>query len=395
MGTGTENAGRSGATGSVRYVDTPEALDELGRALRGVTRLALDCEAAGFHRYSDRVCLIQLTTGDRTFLVDPLALDPAPVLRPILEDPEVEVVMHGADFDLRILDRDLGIRLRGLFDTQVAGALLGVDGLGLSSLLERTFGVRLAKKYQRADWAKRPLPEAMREYAALDTAWLLELADRLVAELRVKGREAWAREESRKLEDIRWEPADEDPVVRIKGARDLTVREIARLRAAIEWRDRVARERDRAPFRIAGNDTLLEAARRNPIGIDEVAGLPGINPRVAREEAERLLDLLLEANRVPEGEVEGYPPPAGNGRARPEPAAEERLDRLKEVRNRRARALEIDRGTLLPNHVLETLAESPPGDLAELKAVEGVREWRAEALGQELLDALAAGSAGG
>ena len=368
-------------------------MDRVAGALRGVSRLALDCEAAGFHRYSDRICLIQLSLDRETFLLDPLALDPAPVLRPVLEDSGVEVVMHGADFDLRVLDRDLGIRLRGLFDTQVAGALLGVNGLGLSSLLERTLGVKLSKKYQRADWAKRPLPQGMLDYAALDTAHLLELSDRLRGELRARGREEWAVEESRKLEAIRWEPDEEDPVTRIKGARDLSSREIARLRAAIEWRDQVARERDRAPFRVAGNDTLLEAARRNPISMDDVANLPGINPRVARSEGERLLELLKNANQVPESEVEGYPRFQGPGRERPGPEEEERLNRLKEVRNRRARDLEIDRGTLLPNHVLEALAQSPPGDLAELKAVDGVRDWRAEALGADLLEVLDSTSA--
>lgn len=388
-GNGKPKGSLGGAAGSVRYVDTAAELERAGRSVAGVTRLALDCEAAGFHRYSDRVCLIQLSLERETFLFDTLAVDPSPVLAPVLESPEVEVVMHGADFDVRMLDRDLGIRLRGLFDTQIAGALLGVDGLGLSSLLERSLGISLSKKYQRADWAKRPLPSGMREYAALDTAYLLELGDRLREELDRKGRIRWAEEESRKLESVRWEPSDEDPVARIKGARDLSIREMSRLRAALEWRDRVARERDRASFRVAGNDTLLEAARRNPVSVEEVAALPGLNSGLARAEGARLLDLLEEANQRPDEEVEGYPRFRGGPRERPEPEAEERLARLKEVRNRRAKALEIDRGTLLPNHVLEALADSPPEDLAGLAAMEGVQDWRVEALGRELLQALA------
>jgi len=379
---------------SVRYVDSEAGLQDVRKAIGGVGRLALDCEAAGFHRYSDRVCLIQLSLAAETFLLDPLAVDPAPVLRPVLEDPGVEVVMHGADFDVRILDRDLEIRIQGLFDTQIAGALLGIGNLGLSPLLERTMGVTISKKFQKADWARRPLPAGMKEYAALDTAYLLDLSDHLRAELESKGREEWAVEESRKLERVRWEADDQDPVTRIKGARDLTIREMARLRAALEWRDRVARERDRAAFRVAGNDTLLEAARRNPISVEEVAALPGVNGGLARAEGGRLLELLLEANQRPEEEVARYPRYTG-GRERPLPEAEERLARLKEVRNERARALEIDRGTLLPNHVLETLAESPPTDLAELATVDGVRDWRLEVVGKELLQALGSPGSGG
>jgi ribonuclease D len=385
---GKPNASPNGAAGTVRYVDSPAGMDDLGGALSGACRLALDLEAAGFHRYSDRVCLIQLSLEGETWLLDPLAVDPAPILGPVLENPDVEVVMHGADFDVRMLDRDLGVRLRGLFDTQIAGALLGVDGIGLSALLERTLGVSISKKYQRADWAKRPLPPGMREYAALDTAHLLALSDRLREELRSKERLAWALEECRQLESVRWEPSNEDPVTRVKGARDLTLREIARLRAALEWRDGVAREKDRAHFRVAGNDTLLEAARRNPISVEEVAALPGMNPGLARAQGDRLLDLLREANQVPDEEVSGYPRFRGTPRERPDPEVEERLARLKDVRNERARSLEIDRGTLLPNHILEALADTPPADLAELAAMEGLQEWRVDVLGRELLEAL-------
>ena len=121
-------------------------------------RIALDCEAAGYHRYSDRLCLVQLTTAGRTYLLDPLEIDPAPALRAVLEDSGTEVVMHGADFDVRLIDRDLGIRVARLFDTQIAASLLGVEALGLSFLLENRLGIKLSKKYQKADWAQRPLP---------------------------------------------------------------------------------------------------------------------------------------------------------------------------------------------------------------------------------------------
>jgi ribonuclease D len=149
-----------------------------------------------------------------------------------------------------------------------------------------------------------------------------------------------------------------------------------------------AREKDRAHFRVAGTDTLLEAARRNPISVDDVAELPGMNARLARSEGGRLLDLLRDANKAPDEEVRAYPRYEGTPRERPGPEVEERLARLKEVRNERAKALEIDRGTLLPNHILEALAESPPSGLAELGAMDGLQDWRVEALGTQLIEAL-------
>jgi ribonuclease D len=175
------------------YIQGPERVSDLERALGNGGAVALDCEAAGFHRYSDRLCLVQLTTDSGTdYVLDPLATEVAEVLRRPLEDPAVEVLMHGADYDLRLLDRDLGIRVRGLFDTQAAGALLGEASLGLAALLERHVGVTLEKKYQRADWARRPLPEAMLEYAASDTRHLHRLSSHMRTALVEAGRLEWA-----------------------------------------------------------------------------------------------------------------------------------------------------------------------------------------------------------
>ena len=168
--------------------------------LRGSRRFALDCEAAGFHRYSDRLCLLQVTTDAATYIVDPLAFDTAELFRGPLEDPTVEIVMHGADYDLRLLDRDLGIRMQGLFDTQVAASILGESALGLQALLEGRLSVTLSKKFQRADWAERPLTEGMLDYAADDTRHLMKLADLLVADLEVAARHGLGLEECRALE---------------------------------------------------------------------------------------------------------------------------------------------------------------------------------------------------
>jgi len=259
--------------------------EELSRA----RRFALDCEAAGFHRYSDRLCLIQLSTEGETYILDTLAFDPTDLLRGPLEDPAVTVVMHGADYDLRLLDRDLGIRLAGLFDTQVAAALLGEEALGLQALLESRLGVSLSKKYQRADWAERPLTDGMLEYAADDTRHLMELADLLQADLEAAGRAAWAEDECRALEEnalARREPEGEpeDPVTRVKGARDLTPREVTALREALEWRDRLARDRDRAPFRVVGDQPLIDAVLARPLDQRELADIKGFPSGLARTE---------------------------------------------------------------------------------------------------------------
>ncbi len=373
----------------IQYVDDPTSLEDARAALADADAFAVDCEAAGFHRYSDRLCLLQVTCGERTYLFDPFVLDPAPALEEPLRDPSVEVVMHGADFDLRLLDRDLGLRVRSLFDTQIAASLLGVTGVGLQTLLRDRFGIRLSKKYQQADWAMRPLPEPMLEYAARDTAHLEDLARELRRELVDAGRLEWAMEESRALELVRFElPPARDRVLQVREARSLGAREVDRLREALEWRDEIARERDRAPFRIAGNRTLMEAAVRNPGTVEELTELGGMNAALARERGGELIRRFRSVTGKPAGALTGYPLNAayGNGSSRRlDPQVEERLTRLKAVRNATAERLGVDRGTLLSNAILEVIAEAAPARREELATVGGIRQWQSDVLGAELL----------
>jgi ribonuclease D len=374
----------------IQLIDQADALPEVEQDLATARRIALDCEAAGFHRYSDRVCLIQLTSGQRTYLLDPLALSLDELLRPFLEDPDREVIMHGADFDLRLLDRDLDIQLKGLFDTQVAASVLGIDGIGLQSLLDRTLGVELAKKYQRADWARRPLPEPMLRYAALDTVHLMKLADQLTQELEEAGRMSWAMEENRALETIRHEDSSgDDPAARLKAARGLSDREVHRLREGLAWRDELARRRDKAPFRVTNDSVLLEVARQNPSSVRELANIQGMNGALARDEGEALLDRLRQVDALPDQEVVGLPIPDRAGSGRPPPEVEERMRTLKGIRNRKAGELGIDRGTLLPNALLEVLAADPPVELTQMARVSGIRQWQVKVVGPELMDVLA------
>lgn len=374
------------------HVQDETGARRLAEELAGCPRFALDCEAAGFHRYTDRLCLVQITTPRGTWIVDPFEVDCDALLRAPLEDPGVELVMHGSDYDLRLLDRDLGIRLKGLFDTQIAAQMVGEASIGLASLLESRLGVSLSKKYQRADWAKRPLPDDMLEYAASDTRHLLELAEIMKGELREAGREAWAEEEARALEEAATGNADdaepEDPVTRVKGARDLPPRVVTALREALAWRDELARERDRAPFRVVNKQPLLEAALQRPSDTRSLADIKGFPGGLARGEGDELIRRLDRVAQLPEAELEPYPEPDTSGPGRPPPEVEEMTGHLKDVRNRRADELGMDRGVLLPNATLQAIAWEDPGDVAALRRVEGIRQWQVDVMGEELIRTL-------
>lgn len=372
-------------------IDSPEAIPTATRRLAGVSTISLDCEAAGFHRYSDRLCLVQLSTPDENLILDPLALDLAALLRPILEDPGVRVVMHGGDYDIRLLDRDLGIRPQGVFDTQIAASLLGASAVGLAALLEKHLGLRLPKTHQRADWAQRPLPEGMLEYAANDTVHLKGLADLLSSALEEKGRGEWAKEEFELLEAIRWEEESVDPVTRVKGARDLSAREITGLRAVLDWRDEIAQKKDRAPFRVVGDQVLLEVVVRRPRSPSELGELKGFSPHLARQQGQFLLDRLSRVDGLPDDGLEGYPRWQGDGNGRPTPEEEARASRIRDLRTGASSELGLDRGVLLSNAQIMELVRRAPASLPELEAVPGMKRWQLAILGEKVLRILAGG----
>jgi len=364
------------------------ALQEASRKLRAQSRIALDCEAAGFHRYTDKLCLVQLSTEDETFLFDPFSADPSEVLRPLLEDPEVQVVMHGADFDIRLLHRDLNIRLRGLFDTQTAATLLGAKAIGLASLLEEHLDVKLSKKHQRADWAQRPLPDDLLDYASNDTRYLFSLGDILARGLRDAGREGWAWEEFRSLEEIRWVEDQADPVTRFKGARHLTPRQVTALRTTLSWRDRIAQARDRAPFRVVGDSVLVAIVMERPTSVGEMAALKGMSPRLAQTHGPDLLAELDLVEGLPEAELRPYPRGYRNGPGRLLPEEEALADKVRALRSAKAQELGLEKGVLLSNAQIAEIIRSAPQSVEALKTLPGVRDWQVELLGPEIIQTL-------
>ena len=373
------------------YIDSAGKLEGLGRSLAGTADLAVDCEAAGYHRFSDRLCLVQLSTPCETFVLDPLAVGLTAPLKPFLEDPARRTLMHGGSYDLRLLRRDLGIVVARVFDTQVAASFLGESATGLQVLLEKRLGVLVAKKFQRADWARRPLSREMIAYAASDTRHLHRLAAVFEERLAELGRLEWANEECRRLVEATGKSgADEpppDPVTRVKGARRLGPRAVTALREAIAWRDRIARSRDRAPFRVASDAALLETVLTRPGSVEELASVKGFPRRLAATDGRALLRVLGRARRLAARDLQPYPV-SGRGRGRPSPEDEAAFDRLSAVRNEIAAKLGLERGRVMTNHLLREIVTAGPRGLAELGNVPDMRRWQVEVFGAELLEAL-------
>jgi ribonuclease D len=369
------------------YIDTDEGLREVVDRLKGEPLIGADTEAAGYHRYFDRLSLVQLSSRTENFLIDPQAVSDLSPLGELFASESIEKVFHDADYDLRILDRDAGLSLAALFDTQVAAAFLGERSLGLGNIAEKYLGLKLPKEHQRADWGERPLTEGMKQYAATDTAHLPALRDRLREGLVEKGRLHWAQEEFRRREQTRWEGPDEsrEAWMKVKGARDLPPRGMAVLRELYAWREGVAREQDRATFRVLGNQGLIEMSVNPPSGFSALKGVTGISEGLAQRRGREIMAAVEAGLAVPEAELPRWP---RSPRWERDPELDARVESLKDARNRRAEALELDPGFIMSRAQLEEVARARPRTEAELAAVPGVRGWQVEAIGAALLKAL-------
>lgn len=370
-----------------QYIDTPDRLAKLVQRLSELPLLGVDTEAAGYHRYLDRLSLVQMSSREENFLIDPLAIEDLSPLNTLFSNPAIEKIFHDADYDLRILHRDLGFGVAGLFDTQIAAAFLGEKALGLGALVQRFVGPVLPKAFQRADWAERPLSEGMKDYAATDTAYLPALRDRLREELIARDRLAWAEEEFARREGSRWaESGDErEAFMRIKGARDVTPRGLAVLRELYEWREEVARGRDQATFRVLANQAMLEMSLRPPTSARELGEIKGVGSSLVERRGGELLAAVRRGLAVPEEDLPRFPPSRRWDR---DPEVEMRAERLRMVRTRQAELLELDPGFLMSRAMLDEVARRNPASLEELAAIPEIRQWQVAALGEALVQAL-------
>lgn len=375
------------------YLDTAAAVEQFVASIDGANTLAIDTEGASFHRYHDRIYLLQLSTSRRHAIIDPLRAGPLDALRAVVESRNVEVVFHDADYDLRLLHQDYGWHVANIFDTRLAAQLLGIRAFGLAALLQSFFGVRLDKRFQRADWSMRPLSKEMLAYAAQDTMHLLELRQQLRSELEKRDRWSWAAEEFERLEGTRW--AEEDPTtafLRIKGARDLTRRELAILRELVPWREGVARELDRSTFRVVGNDVLLDLSRRAPTAKSELGTIKGMPRGIIETRAAEVLDAIQRGLKVPEADLPRFPKSPRWAR---DPDFDERVNRLRQVRDARARELDVEPGVLCARERLEAIARRRATTLEALAEVPDLRRWQIDVLGADLLRVMGPSNGGG
>lgn len=340
-------------------------LNELLPRLGSAARVALDTEADSLHCYREKLCLVQMSIPDGDFIVDPLADIDLASLRQVLADKEI--VLHGADYDLRLLRRNLNFAPKEIFDTVIAARLIGLREFSLAALVKRYFDIELVKGSQKANWAQRPLSKKMMEYATNDTRYLLPMAERLENELQSRGRMEWFRQScQRALEQAAIDrERDVDEAWRISGAGALRGRASAVLRELWNWREKEAEAVDRPPFHILQNRELLHSAERFVHGeTPDYRHFSDRRRRYFREAAKRGLSL-------PEKDWPVRPKRLGT---RPTPEMVKRTEKLRQNRDHAAKELHIEASFIAPRAALETIA----GD--QSRATELLVPWQRELL---------------
>ncbi len=377
---------------SYKWVEALPQLEGAARVLGQAEIIGVDLEADSMHHYFEKVCLLQMATDSASYIIDPLTLRDISALRPVFSNPRIRKVFHGADFDVRSLYRDFEFEVETLFDTQLACKFLGLRETGLEALLRNRFHAELNKKYQRADWSQRPLSPEMLEYAAKDSRYLIPLARMLEKELEEKSRLSWVEEECLFLSKVRFTPPSHDPLyLRVKGASRLDPRSLAILEVLLEFREALARKSDFPPFKVLGNEQLLELAVQEPLHLEELEVGKVLSRKQIDRHGTHLLREIHRAMAIPPEDLPVYPREA---RTDLPSAARKRVKALKTWRDLRAKSLGMEPGILLNNALIHDLALKNSHSVEDLEEIPGLKKWRQHHFGREILIAQTGGQKG-
>ena len=368
-----------------QWIDQPETWADCLARLRAADRFAVDLEANSLHAYREQICLIQVSTEDQDFIIDPLAGLDLSGFGELLASPSVEKVFHAADYDMSLLKGLYGWEVRRLFDTMWAGRVLGCPKMGLANFIEDSFGVELSKKHQKADWARRPLTREMLEYARNDTHYLLPLRDSFEHRLREAGLLEEALEIFASIVDV--DPSERifDPEAfwHIRGVRELAPRGQAILRALFIFREEEARRRDTPPFKVINDAMLLRIAQQAAAEKGPVENVPGVSDKLLNRLGARLQQAIGQGRRDPLPKPPRRPAPRVSS-----PGFSQRYEALLEMRKRLARERGVESDVILARRTAVEIAEKNPQGEKDLENIATLGPYRRRRYAREILQAL-------
>lgn len=367
------------------FVSNQRALQSMMKQLQGKSDIAIDTESNSLYAYQERVCLIQVSISEADYLIDPLprSLDLSE-LNKFFVDPSVQKVFHACEYDVLSLHRDFGFEFVNVFDTMWAARILGWPRVGLASILEKQFKVKLNKRWQRYNWGRRPLPDEALSYARLDSHYLTRLRDLQLRELEAKDR----LEEASEIIDevvhtaleVREEPQRRDGFWRVKGVFDMIPVSRAVLREVHKYREQQARRIDRPPFKVLNEHVLVEIANMRPTRIGQLQDIRGMTDRNIGQHGRNLLRAVARGKKAT--------PPKPPRRGAYNPKVVERYERLREWRKQSAKGRGVESDVIMGNSTLMILARSKVHSEEDLQGIKGIGPWRLKTYGAAIVNML-------
>lgn len=359
------------------WVDRLEPFKNMIADLSKQTRVAVDTESNSLHAYREQVCLIQFSTPEQDYILDPFVFKDLSALAPLFGDPRIEKIFHAAEYDLICLKRDFDFHFANIFDTMYAARVLGYQYVGLDNMLAEKLEIKVDKRHQKADWAARPLTASQIDYARFDTHYLFQLRDILEKELEEKGRLRLAQEDFARACNV------ELPAQKTNGAswrrfsarKDVSTRELTILSELCSFRDQLAERMNRPPFKVVDDEMLLDIARNIPEKDVDLAGI-GLSPKQIRLWGEEILNAVRRGADAPLVTREQA--------KRPSDAILRRLEKLKNWRKLTAKETGVESDIVLPKVYLSLLAENPPKSMSDMEALFGDSPSRFQSYGRQL-----------
>ena len=361
------------------WVASKTALSKMTDALARESRIAIDTESNSLHAYQEQVCLIQFSTPSQDYLLDPLALPDLSILAPLFENPEIEKIFHAAEYDLICLKRDFDFNFINLFDTMIAARILGYKKFGLGNILELKFREKVNKKFQKADWGKRPLTKEMLNYARLDTHYLIELRDIFKLKLEKNAHWSLAQEDFEMaatlagLNDRKPLPVWE----RVDGRAKLDPRQATVLNEVCLASEQLAAKLNRPVFKIIGNKSLIKLAETQPRNRRDME-IEGFSPKQIGGFGNAFIAAVkrgLHADLVKR-----------TSSPRPSDAFMFRFEKLRNWRKEKAQKIGVESDIVMPRFLIEVVAKENPSNLDELAIVLAKSPWRLNEYGEEILN---------
>lgn len=364
-----------------RWVANETALQTLVDALAKEPRIAIDTESNSLYAYQEQVCLIQFSTPQQDFLLDPLALPNLQALKPIFKNEKIEKIFHAAEYDLICLQRDFDFTFNHLFDTMLAARILGYEKVGLGNILHTKFRVDVDKKFQKANWGKRPLGDEMLNYARLDTHYLIELQNILKKELEQQKRWELAKEDFGFTATLAGINNHTPPPIweRVGGRSKLDPRQATILNEVCLTREELASKLDRPPFKVVSNKALLALARAQPRSRRDLER-EGFSIRQIQRFGKPFLHAVERGLSAPLVKRTPHKRPSDDYRVR--------YEKLRNWRKEKAIPLGVESDVVLPRFLMDEIAKTNPKSMDELAQIMADAPWRLKQYGREIFRVL-------